>query len=994
MRKELTIKQFLTIKLFFVHVLFFHTLIIQAQVNKTEIENVSHFLTHLKGNDTFDFIVVRLQGESINSLFKYNKPTNTAELLGQIPTSLYPFNNSEIQYISTENGAYFKTNHFDNNQTTSRLNWIDLDGNQFTSSQQYSSLQLVGSNNTDLFYITEELNGSKTLKKTEPELMSSIDIQSNISTLLSYYSSDNLELFSFKTEPNQVKFYLYSISLGFTEIFSVETTANYIHFLDVLDEEIYYRIVTNTNDDLIIRIDLNQNTGSLVCDIPKPFRVDLPNNTRYNYNTNNLIRGPLEGGPMDTIYYSHKFQDKIPVLKEIINSNIIRAYAYNFGFESFYVSDSVYLLKDIGQGIQSGWPSLDIDNPAFWDLNHNSEFILQDEIGTTYTLMTNYSDAHLYLYSISDTNIASLFPIEYSAQIVSKYISNGQLNWIIFKENKLIIQNRSLSENLVPQAPVQTSDTSLIWGKNLTYLHSEHFILPNHRHQLSGIKLTKDGSLITALRMSSTDNYIMADDFYTLNEKAVGVFQVHKHDPYGKLLWQRSFGPKTFIPTSSFSFLMDLDDEDNVFVAGSFAFNFYNNFDTLTIPRCANFIMKIDGQSGETEWFKLISESYYLDDVTLEKLKIIDNELYLTFSYLNFSCTFEQFELSNQIVSPMNAFSKFDVEGNLLLAVNNPINWQNIPGTNSILDKYKNEIYALYRQAKYTFNSSCNYMDWGINGRVVSATGEADPNLTFSFNDLGSITTGFVNDENLYSFGFYRGYLDLYSYSNETPAGLNCHKNRGIILKYAILNKNFVEMQISKEEFYPFDSKIVDSFFYIYGATEKNNLLLLKFSQDGKEVGYKELGQEIHEFDFKDNLFFDVSDDYIAVIGSMFKESDEYKIPRKAGPHLYTTILKTANKNWKTDKRFFEKRDVNFTSDIDDHLVVFPNPFSEQFTVMFKELIYTSMEIMDINGKIIDRIKLNEEKVQVFEFAHLSQGLYFLNFSNNHENKIVKVLRL
>jgi hypothetical protein len=606
--------------------------------------------------------------------------------------------------------------------------------------------------------------------------------------------------------------------------------------------------------------------------------------------------------------------------------------------------------------------------------------------------MSNYNDDKLYLYSIKDTIIKSYFPIEnvYYVKPLSIFNNNFYSTYIL--ENKLTIKFRSLVENLEPQPTAENQNQSNVWAKNLVFVNSKYYSEPNNKQQLSSVKLMKDGAVIAATRSGECDKNKIANEKYKIIDDAYGIFQVYKLDSIGKLIWNHSSGPKYFGNYANYPLSVEVDSSGDIYMSGIFNQNYYFEDDTITVDRSANFLMKLDGETGERIWFKLISESYYYDDFQIDQMKIKDENIYLSFSYRDFNCTIEGVSLSNSLMSPINALAKLDINGNLLSAQNTPTEWTDYLGLTWAMDVSNDQIITIQSQGAYNVSASCEYKNYGYYNQILDLNGTVKDVVPIYSSDLGSVRCGFIIDNGFNAFGYYRGTLDLEVYENTTPTLNSCNANKGFMYQYNF-DDGFSELKISNESFFPFASKIYGSYYYVYGRGANNELMIVKFSKDGKEIGYKPLGQFIDDLTFKAYQMFDVNDDYIVISGDRFEQNVEYLVPSPVSLFRYLTVIKTKNDTWLNDKKIFENKPRIFNSDIDDDLVIYPNPSNGIFTIKFENPIYTNLDIYSVNGEIIYKGELNDKFDQPFDIRNAANGIYIARIYNNETVKTVRIIK-
>lgn len=966
-----------------------------SQESQLKVEDVSHYRAAIKINEDIELIVLRLSNNPFNTVFKFDKSDNSLDSINNISNG-WNFANNSSNYLASETGMFYSKSYYanDGNTLLYNLNWIDLDGNIVSSNTLLSYPTLLGAKNNYLYYTVKNSNDDFILQRFDYTTSQIANIETFQENILRYFKNDTLEYFITNDNSNLIEFHSYEAATGLESEISMPSNSTQISFLDKINNLNYFRVRTDSSEQ-VWEVDFSLNEANLYAELPRFVTIDLANDLFYKFTPGDHYRGVISNSNIiDTIYFSKELEDYNPRIINAANNGLIRGYTYKHGFEPFLISDSIYLLKDFGSGLQSGWVNK-VDGNFSFDYTTSPYFIHNVDNNASYTMMSNFADSKIYLYSISDTLIQSYFPIEEANLTIKTDKHNDRFYWWTFGHNTFTINHRSLVNNLSPQQEPDSTNSDLTWGKNLYYVNKNQFYNYNERQQLGNVKLLDDGGVLTSTRMASSYNYVIADDKYNIIDEAYGGFLVYRQDSFGNLLWHSSFGDQNFGGWANNPILMDTDSNGDVYVSGVFFKNFFTKEDTLSVNRCANFIKKIDGQTGETIWFKVISQNFYFSDFHIDQMKVIDDEITMSFTYKDFQCSIDGTLLTNQFASPINALAKFDLNGDLIFAKNTPTSeWLNDYGHTWIMDSYESDIFTVQSQGAYNVSSSCNFQDWwGYYNQLIDNKGNIKKTIPITSSDIGSATCGFINNKNLFAFGYYRGEMDLHYFNNTTPLGNSCNLRRGFMYRYDIEKEEFSEMKVSIEEFYPFDAKYYNQHYYVYGRGVDKELTIVKFDKFGNELGYKQLDQFMQDLTFNAFQFFDVSDEYIVVAGDMFRRSEEYKIPRKATTHRYTTIIKTSNDNWSNDKKIFENRERIFTSDLEDDIVIYPNPFSETFSIMFEDPIYTDLEIYDLSGKIIKRFSLNDDFVQHFNTSDFAKGMFVVRVFNETTTKVLKVIK-
>jgi hypothetical protein len=233
-------------------------------------------------------------------------------------------------------------------------------------------------------------------------------------------------------------------------------------------------------------------------------------------------------------------------------------------------------------------------------------------------------------------------------------------------------------------------------------------------------------------------------------------------------------------------------------------------------------------------------------------------------------------------------------------------------------------------------------------------------------------------------------------FTASTPYSGFCQVNRGFQLVYSPEKNKFTSLQTSIETFHPLDSKSDGANFYVYGTDQHHNLLVIRFNQKGEETGYKMLGQFANPFDYEKDQFMDVSDEHLVFFGSYFQENDQYGVCPQYAFQTYKSIIKTENTNWQTDKKWFEQVLFNAFEYTDQDVVVYPNPFTDQVTVVFQgfEASYTHYELWDVNGRKVSTGALGTEVMQSLNFGNLNAGTYVLKLISETKQTTVRMVKI
>ena len=976
----------------FILITVFFCFMSSAQVSELQIETVFSLERKISLNNEQDLLFLDMPNLWKDSVYLFDKEVK------EINPIVDPvLNNPEIrnfEEISVMEGELcIVTSLSTSAGWRYRISWTDLNGN-FSESGLYGyKPDILGFNDDFVFFSLENQNGKFEIQKYRKGTGVDYEIDESDYRVKFHIKQNGFHYFARKNISGHIEFMKYSDSSGMISDFVINSSSTFFNFLGVKNGLHYVTLFRDTTQH-IWEVNFTQSQADLYAEVPRYSTVNLQED--YFVSSSSLLFDLVKVrlsdlNDIDTIMFTHDVRHLRPQITDYSFNEVCRGYSAKHGFEPVIVTDSIYFLADIGKGAKSGWipkiPDFFTEStPVYFTLNHTSD--------TLFSIMTNYADDLNYLYGIYGQDVNSLFPIENAENIWTTDFYEGNFIWYILRDDSLIISWRSVENNLSPQPAYIEDTTSVEWGKNLALAYELPFYVNNTRQQLGGVALLDDGSVVTTTRMARNFNFHVLNTEYEMLNPMGGSNLLFKQLPNGKLAWHRSFGPDYFGSWIDNALHTVVDENGDIYVSGVFFEEYYTDSDTLSVNRCANFLHKFDGQTGETKWVKLISENFYYSDFHIDLMKLVDNEIVLSFTYRNFQCEIDGTSLTNSLVSPINAIAKFDLSGNLILAKNTPTPWTDDSGDTWVLDSEGEKIFTAQSQGAYNISSSCNFKKWRHFNQVLNQEGEVIDTVSFHTSDLGAITSGFYHENNLFGFGFYRGEMDLNYFNNTTPSGDNCHLSRGFMYRYDLEKQEFSELKISNESFHPFYAKYHNGFYYLYGASgDERELTLVKFDSSGRELGYKPLGQFLESLTYEAYQFFDVNDDFLAIIGVEFDANEAYNLPRKPGSYHYTSIIKTRNENWNSDKKLFKNQPRIFTSDVEGDIAVYPNPFGDSFSVMFKDPTYTNLGVFNMSGQKVANFVLNEDYIQNFSLRDLRSGLYIFRFSSSMSQQTIKVIK-
>lgn len=963
---------------------------LNAQENTIEIPNIHTLHSIHRINDTVDFVIARMNSQDFNELciFKLDKSLNSIDSL----SSFFGSTNNQSIFINTKDGLAFTTGFYEGNSWVNKIHWLGADG-QSVSTVSYNSPKILSVHEDFVYFsIPQSSNMHQIIRINRFSGQTEILATTNKELLFEFPDEDEV-YFAARNLQGYLEVLKFQEGLGLQTVLGsnieLPIYTLWMQYEGKYENDHYIRSYANQQVQFW-QVNLDAQTVFSYGSIPSSLQYNmfhqLPDttfytqtweNVPYDFAENYLLKGSLNSSQLDTVYYSQSLAPYRPRIDFFSDKKYVKGYSYKHGYEPFYIADSVYLLSDLAPEIRNSWAG-----GYYCRISEDSSL----------AIMTNHNDDQLYLYGFNDTFIESYFPVISESSMSATRFFDNTFYWFYFFDNRLIIKYRTLLENLSPQ-PLEAEDVSNeTWSRNLYYVSEAYWSGEINNPKLSRLKLLNDGSVIAGVRQSESFRFKIVDEQYKIIDDAYGGFVIYKLDSVGKLVWHHSSGAQFFGSFASYPIIWDMDSNGDIYMTGSFFEDYYFEDDTISVDRCANFLIKIDGQTGEKIWFKLISETFYYGDFQIDQMKIYNDEIYFTYSYTGFSCIIDGVTLTNSWSSPINALAKFDLNGNLIFAKNIPTDWTDRFGKTWILDFEDDNMVAIQAQGAYNTSSSCEFRDWGYYNQILDTQGNINDVVSIYSSDLGSARCGFLRDNEIYSFGYYRGTLDLDYFEYTTPPQNNCNANRGFMYRYNIV-KGFKELKMSNNPFFPFAAQYFGENYYVYGRGDNNELMIVKFDANGLELGYKPLGQYIEELTFEAYQQFDVNDDFITVIGDRFKENAEYFVPKPVSLQSYVTIIKTRNDNWLNDKKIFKNVPRNIPEIHGDNIIVYPNPSDGIYNLMFENPIYDEVQVYDVSGHLVFSMTLNDDEIQTIDLHFLAQGIYMLRLLNSEESRTIRVMK-
>lgn len=207
-------------------------------------------------------------------------------------------------------------------------------------------------------------------------------------------------------------------------------------------------------------------------------------------------------------------------------------------------------------------------------------------------------------------------------------------------------------------------------------------------------------------------------------------------------------------------------------------------------------------------------------------------------------------------------------------------------------------------------------------------------------------------------------------------------------------------------DFHDFNLKAIDPFVQAYmpqtyveqwGKTYMNNLE--KWIDNGNKE-YQKLGatKPIYHIVASENNPNDTTKNVITAahlnrfIDKAGSQTSVWAVPQKAVNKIWNTWRGV---NWKKDfacPPVVADENISFLA----NTILYPNPFNEVLTIDLQEDAYKKFDakLVDLNGKVIKAIKIENSNLVHWDTSDLGSGIYFLHLSNNENHRSWKLIKI
>lgn len=519
-----------------------------------------------------------------------------------------------------------------------------------------------------------------------------------------------------------------------------------------------------------------------------------------------------------------------------------------------------------------------------------------------------------------------------------------------------------------------------------------------------GINLVDSGAVIVSAfsqaysAQLARGGYLLAYQEQIKHQMKAGQFTA-KFRANGSIDWITSYGKIHDFYDRNFHQVVDKNGD--VYVAGQTGNMAIFGKDTFRVNiGSINFILKLNGKTGEILWYKILFSKTNSDQANTERLAIDSlNNLYLAIKYSNNGIQILNTYLSNQQVSPANALVKLNSNGELIWAVNTITPFTQYYGLTRAMsiNHALNKIVLLQSIGYYNWSSTCKYNTWYTYLQSVDMeSGNISWTKLYSSDDLHSTTSITLNKQgDLLLGGYFRGTikLDDYTYTSKPYNGCNQFQPFFAVLKPTSGTVLFAQTS-ETDKFFPFEMKTApNGNVWVVGAKElvkrSYNISLMELDEFGVKIRERNYIKFADPFQFGFFPRIDVNQSHVVFADAVSYDLDTFKNCFPYGEQL--SIVKLAvndvpetNRNWP----------VSSPRETDCQVLVYPNPAKDQLMLISDELDeITTVQVMDFTGRELQVEIFHDSTYHDINISALPAGVYFLKIDGNRGSKSIKFVK-
>lgn len=975
----------------------------QAQITSVVTQN--SFRTRVTQVETVGNQMYCFAGSGWGSLWRIDL---TNETIDTVNASV----DEQASVKSSSSGIFYATYSFNSNVREYSLHFQDTLGNEMNP-VRYHDRETGNGNHyrpkfatmvNDRYYVQGYFNNEHCIWESDGTNAGTQVVFASSNEIICMDNRNDTIVFIERNGANH-NFYHYTAG-GSPVLYASETIASlseYFLFSGRSDNYLYFAGRDSSGTSNIYQLDFI-NPPSVFISNSSGFLDFNGTDFTLNFNWKFLVRGTeVDPTQLDTVRFKKEIirtpsiNGQSALISEDLGGGFYRMKSIEQGYEIAVVNenDSLVLIETNIYGPGSGI-SYNLKNNFVGYEPPSISFLSKDSV--LYSVLTNGNDPYHYIYRLSASGETSICRLD-NPEVITKLIGHGGfVYWFEREEEGFQLKRHSLTPASSNQ-PLEKTKSDM-WYRQLGIGYGNNVDqVQNMSLYLQNVEVDRDGNAIIAYnsdKYATSVTQVFSDTNVVRQAKATQLLA--KYAPNGDLLWQNGIGSLSGLFYSNNEIVVR--PEGNVIVAGQFFQKAYFDEDSIEVPRAGLFLAELDGATGDVIRYRLLAEKNYANDFKIERLVLDEfGNIYVAFYYKNFGIEFAGAYISD-VASPNNALAKLTPEGDLIWVKNTRTPWTDKFGETRVLD-YSEEFHTLtlvQSQGAHNWWSSCEYSKWGNYIQEFDTSGTLTSTYEFIGSDLGGVGVGVRTSENsFFSLGFFRGTLELDHFTLNTAPSSSCNKNEMFGVVYDNSLQTIVSAGMSDDfAFFPIDMSITNDFLYVLGVDEEDSIHILRFTRDGNYVGYKSLNQKSYFFSSNLNDYIAVHDDVIYIAGVNYRTDIETDVvPFVNGVHSFS-LLKMKNDDWKSGGPWFEMSGTDLPAEIDDAVLIYPNPFEDHIQVVFENIDenYSKYTVVDQIGRIVQSGDLNGMLIQKIFLSPMSSGLYTIVFSGENVTTSESILKL
>jgi hypothetical protein len=993
----------------------FATLLILISLSKTEAQQTlvgqwknpgyfNGFYTPIITDSTFSLL-------TSTKVITYNTQTKVSSIKGvHIPnygTKSMTYVKDGFYFVSNQSvgGISYDTLYYFDNKLLSVINTGII---SITKVGRYLKILQVNAEQNEIYVMVSDAVGRYSVYKVNGASAQNLNIQLN-NPISSYFKASN-DTFVYVLNYDEQRWrkteLKCKIGSNYLSLF-IENADNFvISELNFYEERFYFKVNPTQNYD---SKQLYVSHFKQLDAVPSSFVVPVKENHVY-----------VAPGVIRRINYTKRCVERI----DEQSGNIIKSTNFHDDFYR-YPSDKITSIKDnVWLSISDMYGTepclltaddsfirIDIYKGMFGTFDDEYSRGFEDRIvtgDTAYVIVKNQVDKGEYIYALTGKNPLPFWPV---AKMISDTIHIGNVAFFKHHNNLYWYSYNSYSSDLklysvpISNRTVAPQITSSI-GNDEWHTQLGFGGVANRNIQLStgGINMDDSGAIVVSAHSLNYATQVAELKLLAYQENKFvkmksGQFTA-KFNNRGQLVWANSFGNTD---NNLFSKLFQaINSKGDVYLVGQARGDVIFGNDTIksnmVIP--LNYLVKLDGNTGDVIWHKILFYSSDNSRNTVESMVIDeDDNIYLAIQYTRQEIQVLGYNLTNSKVSPANALLKLNESGSLVWAKNmlTPFTEKFGPTRAIVVDTKNSRIYAVQSIGDYTWHSSCKYSTWYSYVQCINTnTGEQIWTRNFESDDLHGTTSMILTKQgDIMLGGFFRGTINFQKYTFTSLPYNGCNQNQNY---FALLNGLSGEVYLASTQtsdlFYPYKlttNKQGDIFAIglkeEYSHSSRRRLTIWQINDYTEVIAER----NYNRFGGSANYSIAANDDYLAITEVV----NNSPFDTFSNCFLFGEQLTVEKLNFKTALQNVQPRAHNKVVSTDYNLKISPNPFTNNIMVITEQLgEVKQLEVIDLSGRVLKTVDLNSQwYYHNINLVDLVAGLYFFKFSGTKGDQVVKIIK-